>query len=93
MLRKSLIFSVLLVVSCSYLSSWDDIGNSWVGSNISDIVELWGEPNSLKVHEDGVKVYKYHLNKLDPSCFHYWVVGENGIITDFYYEGYCSPIG
>ncbi len=86
----------LLVVSlsgCSYFVSWDQSMEGGVGRPIDEITKTWGEPDSIKDDDDGRKIYKYHLEKLDPSCIHYWVVGNDGVIIDFHYEGHCRPIG
>lgn len=82
----------VLLLGCSYFVSWEESVEGGVGRPIDDIIETWGAPESIKEYEDGRKRYKYHLNKLDPSCIHYWIVRE-GLIVDFEYEGYCRPVG
>jgi hypothetical protein len=85
-------FCVLTILTgCSYFVSWDDVSKPVVGHSIHEITELWGQPD--EVLEQGMKkIYRYDLKKLDPSCIHYWVVDDKGIIVDFYYKGYCRPI-
>lgn len=65
-----------------------------VGNPIEEIENSWGdELDEITSRPDGQKEYKYHLKKLDPSCIHYWVVNQRGIITGYRYQGYCRPIG
>jgi len=66
---------------------------SWVGSDIKEIENLWGPPTSIVKRSEGEAVYQYHRTEVDPSCVHYWIVGDDGIITGFFHEGYCRPIG
>lgn len=66
---------------------------TWVGSDIKRIEELWGSPLAKTTRADGFDIYKYHREAVDPSCFHYWVVDQEGTIVDFYHEGYCRPVG
>lgn len=55
--------------------------------------ETWGKPLAIWQREEGLHEYKFHLKKLDPSCFHYWLVDDSRVIVDYYYEGYCHPVG
>lgn len=82
-----------LLIGCVFFSSWERSMRSWVGAPVSEFAELNGNPDKTWVREDGKTVYKYHLEKIDPSCIHYWVVDDRGVIVDFYYEGYCRPVG
>ena len=92
MLKVSVFMVLAFLSSCVYLTSWNRVMSGWIGEDISEILQLWGEPDSVRQHEDG-KVYEYHRKKVDPSCIHSWVVDDDGTIVDFYYEGYCRPIG
>ena len=83
----------LLFAGCAFLNTWDDVMHTWIGADIARITNLWGEPRGIWTREDGMTIYKYELKKLDPSCVHYWVVSKEKIIVDFYYEGYCRPVG
>lgn len=65
----------------------------WVGSNIQRIEELYGPPVEVKEIERELKVYKYHHERIDPSCIQYWIVDSNGIIVSGHHEGRCRPIG
>jgi len=82
-----------LISACSLFTSWSDVMETWVGGDIEKIEALWGPPLDKASKEDGSTIYKYHREKFDSSCFHYWIVNEEGIITDFNYEGNCRPIG
>jgi hypothetical protein len=89
-------FVVLLIafaIGCTYFTSWDNVMQRWVGLPISDYVEVEGKPDQKWLREDGHTIYMYEFEGLDPSCVHYWVVDEGGVIVNFYYEGYCHPIG
>lgn len=79
--------------ACALFSSWDDVMGSWVGSDISKIAELWGAPDQIRSIDSETQEYKYHLEKLDPSCVHYWYVDSKGVISGYSYEGRCRPIG
>jgi hypothetical protein len=92
-MRAWIVVVVIWVAGCAYFTSLDDLGRSWLGAPIGKIMELWGAPDETWQRKDGKKIYKYHAKDIDPSCIHYWVVDEQGIIVDFYYEGYCRPIG
>jgi hypothetical protein len=78
---------------CSYFVSWDESVEGGVGRPIRDIKKTWNEPDEITLLPSGHKEYKYWLKKLDPSCIHYWIVDEQGIITGYRYEGRCRPIG
>ncbi len=85
-------FTVFVALtSCSYFVSWADVNQRAVGHSIQEIIDLWGSPNMISGQETK-KIYRYDLKKLDPTCVHYWIVNEEGVIVDFYYEGYCRPI-
>ena len=92
MLRVPAIIFLVLIASCAYFVSWDDLMESWVGRDISDILQLWGEPDSINEHGGGKKAYEYR-GRADSSCIYAWIADGDGIIVDFYYEGYCRPIG
>jgi hypothetical protein len=83
----------MFVAACSLFTSWSDVMMGWVGHPVEEITELWGPPEKLWVREDGKSIYKYHAKDIDPSCFHYWIVNDQKVIVDFYYEGYCRPVG
>jgi len=94
-MRVCLVALLLFSYGCSYFVSWDDISQPLVGEPLSDITkyESWNTPDEIKILPDGQTEYKYHLPKLDPSCIHYWLVNEQGIITGYRYEGRCRPVG
>lgn len=83
----------MFIAACSLFTSWSDVMNTWVGDPIERITSLWGPPARVWTREDGMTIYRYDLKKLDPSCVHYWVVNDQKLIVNFYYEGYCRPIG
>ncbi len=91
-MRLTVIISTLVISGCIYFTSWDELGQGWVGRDISEITNLWGEPDTV-TKENRHDIYRYHLKDLDPSCIHFWIVDKNGVIKGFRYEGYCSPIG
>ena len=70
-----------------FFSSWDDLGESWVGDEISEITTVWGEPDKIEMRDDEVKAYIYHLKKIDPTCVHTWFVNQQGVIVEYEYEG------
>ena len=82
-----------LLAACSYFVSWEEANKSAIGHPIEEIVNLEGPPEKIWQRDDGLTVYKYHLKKLDPSCYHYWIVNDKKVIVDFYYDGFCRPIG
>ena len=67
--------------------------DGWVGRPISEITSVWGPPTKTSSRGNNGKQYTYHLNKLDPSCWHHWQVDAQGIITGYSYEGSCRPVG
>lgn len=87
------IATALLSASCAYFVSWNDVMDSWIGHDIEEIVNLWGAPDKIIENDKGQKEYKYHRERVDPSCIHYWVVDESGVIVGGHYEGRCRPIG
>ena len=94
--RKVKVLAQILILigftGCAYFASWDDLGESWVGNDMTDILDLWGEPDDVVSMDDGNKEYKYWLKDLDPTCVHYWIVNPQGTITGFRYEGWCQQI-
>ena len=92
-MRNYLLIIVILFSGCSYFVSWDDKSRVLIGEPITLYSVLNGPPDEIIPLPDGQKEYKYHLKKLDPSCIHYWVVDERGIITGYRYQGYCRPVG
>jgi len=95
-IKKIFLVSVMAVLfGCSYFVSWDDISKPLIGHPLTEITkfESWRNPEKVWERQDGRTVYKYHLEKLDPSCVHYWVVDNQGIIVDYYFEGHCRPVG
>ena len=93
MCRNLLFLFIILLSGCFYFVSWDESVQGGVGRPMENIKKIWGNPDEITSLPDGQKEYKYHLKKLDPSCFHYWIVNEEGIITGYRYTGYCRPIG
>lgn len=89
-----IVFTLVIInlVACTYFSSWNGLGNSWVGSQINEILELWGQPDEIISGENNEKEYKYRLPKIDPSCIHYWMVNNQGTIVGFHYQGRCDPV-
>ena len=81
------------ILGCAYFVSWNELSETWLGRSISEFEAREGTPDRIISRGDGNKVYKYKLKELDPSCIHYWIVDPRGKIVDFYYEGYCRPIG
>lgn len=91
--RNLLLALVMLTVSCSYFVSWEDANKNAVGEHIKNITDIWGPPNEVRTQSDGFSIWRYNLEEVDSSCVHYWIVNSEGIIIDFYHEGYCRPIG
>lgn len=56
-------------------------------------IALNGSPSDVRQVDAATREYRYDLRKLDPSCVHYWLVDEHGIIVGYHYKGYCRPIG
>lgn len=92
-MRLCIVALTTWLAGCAYFVSWEESNRGAIGHPVEEIAKLWGPPDQKWTREDGKTIHKYHLKKLDPSCIHYWVVDEQGIITDFYYDGYCRPIG
>jgi hypothetical protein len=93
MMRSYLLITVIFFTGCSYFTSWDEQSERVLGQQIDLVIRLDGQPDAITLLPDGQKEYKYHLKKLDPSCVHYWIVNEEGIIIGYRYTGYCRPIG
>jgi len=89
----SLLMILVLFSGCSYFVSWNKKSKALIGEPIKLYSDLNGSPDEIKLLPDGQKEYKYHLKKLDPSCIHYWIVSQEGIITGYRYTGYCRPVG
>lgn len=92
-LRALIAAATAMISACSYFTSWEQISQGPVGSPIQNIVLIWGPPDHKWRREDSKSIYEYHLKKVDTSCFHYWVVNSKGTIVDYFYRGYCKPIG
>lgn len=94
-LSRTLCFAciVALLGACSYFVSWNDSVEGGVGRPIVDIQKTWGAPDEIREVHKGEKEYVYRLKRLDPSCVHYWIVDQRGVITGYHYEGRCRPIG
>lgn len=92
-IRVAFFASLIIFGGCSYFVSWDQANRSSIGQPIDRIINLSGKPDDVWKREDGMTIYKYHLKKVDPSCVHYWIVNDQKLIVDFYYEGACHPIG
>lgn len=88
-----LLLALMFFMGCAYFVSWENAHRNLIGKPVKLYVDLNGPPDKITPLTDGGSEYKYHLKKLDPSCIHYWVVNQSGIITGFRYEGYCRPIG
>lgn len=80
----------ILFAGCSYFVSWEDVSDPVVGRSMEEIEKIWDEPDQIIPLANGVKEYKY---KVDRSCTHYWIVDKDGIITGYRYTGYCRPVG
>ena len=95
MMRISLLLGVISFCGCSYFTSWDDKSTRAIGYPLSHMAKFdsWKTPDEIKTLSDGQKEYKYHLKKFEPSCIHYWIENQEGIITGYRYTGYCRPIG
>jgi len=78
---------------CAYFVSWSDFSKSWLGHPISKFIKLNGEPTSVTLVGDGDSEYRFDLEKLDPSCVHWWLVNKEGVVVGYRYDGYCRPIG
>lgn len=88
-----LVLTLSAVVSCSYFVSWDTASASWIGRPVSEFIVLNGKPVNVQKSAQGFEEYKFELRKLDPSCIHYWMVNEVGVIISYRYEGRCRVIG
>jgi hypothetical protein len=84
---------LFLLAGCALLDSWDDASRSWVGSRVDKYISLNGPPSEVRQMDAGLREFRFDLRKLDPSCVHYWLVDESGIIVDYRYKGYCRLIG
>ena len=51
-----IIMLLLIIVGCFATTNPDKIGQSWVGSNESNIIAKWGAPDSTAELKDGTKV-------------------------------------
>ena len=87
------VVALLCLSACSYFVSWDDTSRPVLGHEIKEVTDLWGNADSVSELPNGTKEYMYHLKKLDPSCIHYWIVSDKGIVIDYRYSGRCRPIG
>jgi hypothetical protein len=91
-IRLSSVLLLALAASACATRHWGSIGESWVGHHIDEVRQHWGEPDRNWVRSDGMRVYQYHLEQVDPTCNHYWVTGDQGVINGFYYEGECRQL-
>jgi len=83
----------LLLAGCAYFVSWDDVSRPNIGRPVEEIIALWKHPYEVRQIDATTREYRYDLRRLDPSCVHYWLVDEHGIIIGYHYKGYCRPIG
>ena len=85
--------AALISAGCVLLSSWDDTHASWIGSHVSEYIELNGEPDHIRVLESGNSEYEWHVVPIDPSCYQYFEVDSEGLIIGTRHVGRCGVIG
>ncbi len=54
---------LILLVSCATEQKYRNKVNSWVGSSREQLINKWGEPNSISKLEDGSSLYNYMDHK------------------------------
>lgn len=84
---------VVMLFGCSYFVSWDDKSRSLIGHPIDTYLQLNGHPDRITELQNGNVEYEYRLDEVDPSCVHFWIVNDKGIIINYRYQGRCRPIG
>ena len=92
---RGVCIAIILSVSlggCTYFISWDDVMEKWIGHNIVEIEKIWGKPASVENNINGNSIYVYPKKRISPTCIHYWIVDENGVIVGLKHEGSCRPV-
>lgn len=53
---------VTFAISCSTTAGYEKILDSWVGTDISDLIESWGPPTSTYALPDGRTMYTWDIS-------------------------------
>jgi hypothetical protein len=96
-LEISLVILLFLNLSCATTKNYEEMLDSWIGMNISELISLWGDPSHIYLRQDGTRVYVYSRRTLvDEGNRHpteqYYCITEfetdyRDIITKWKYKG------
>ena len=68
MYKRSLeIFLIILLfinLGCYATKNYEAMLDSWIGVNISELIDVWGKPSHIYLLQDGKKVYVYSRRTL-----------------------------
>jgi len=85
----------LLISSCVTTARFEDHYDDWVGSNVSTLIEAWGEAQETKTLKNGITELSYNMSiskrkPLPDTCILTFIVNRKGIITGIKHKGnYC----
>jgi hypothetical protein len=79
-----------MLTGCIYFVSWDDVSRPWIGDRISEYMAIHGGPTSVSKLPNGNFEFEFNFIRVDPSCKHYWIVGEDMVMKSYRYEGRCG---
>ena len=96
-LEISLVILLFLNLSCATTKNYEEMLDSWIGKNVSELISLWGDPSHIYLRQDGTRVYVYSRRTLvDEGNRHpteqYYCITEfetdyRDIITKWKYKG------
>jgi hypothetical protein len=100
-LRATLVAAlVFLLSSCATTGDYEKVLNSWIGSDISRLIESWGPPTDTYRMPDGRTLYTWFFDggavampfgnmayAVSRSCKTTFTVGTNGVVQTWRYEG------
>lgn len=87
-----LLLALLLAACATDPDNWQDVAVSWYHQPIGVTVAAWGPPDRIWTRSDGLRAYKYDLDRVAPDCVHYWLVDDRGLIVNWYYKGGCKAV-
>lgn len=93
-------FVAVAGVSCATTAGYEEVLNSWVGSDISMLIESWGPPSQTYNLPDGRTMYTWDTSSgavaapagrfavaVPRGCTTTFTVDDIGIVQSWRYEG------
>ena len=86
----SLLIASIATACASPRENWDASARGWIGSPLAKLIEVYGEPVSIKGDPNGERAARYELREIAPTCVQTWVIDRNNIITGQFHSGPCN---